>query len=1091
MGITFQRWAGKPTADREPWEPFHENTAVRQRPAGCLSHYFAAVFQVLHSSAGAGKTHALVKHYLRLALKKPEPAAYGRILALTFTNKAAGEMRERIIGYLEGLAACAEPAGALADVRDTLVREERLSPKAVRERAANTLTHILHHWPQLAVSTIDAFTRRVVMPFARDLRLDSELRMTTEEADLRAKAVERLLEEAGNEPALTALLTAIGSDLVENESAWRVDRPLLDLSDQLTKEAAIGHLGKLRDTREEEFVAVQRALRDATRDFRDRLRALGHNALDALTREGITMDDLANGKGGPWSYLNKLAVFDDQLDENRNVAKALEKDVWTSGKASPSAKAAVERMAPLLRRTIQEVGGLRASGELGRHTLRCAVLRDLLPSAALHLLDERLETVKREEAVTFFSDLVKKVAGIVQLEPAPFLYERLGERYRHFLIDEFQDTSLLQWHALLPLITNALSTVDADGDPGSALLVGDAKQAIYRWRNGEARQFIALPGLFGKERMAGGDGHEGILRRAWAPIDPLTENRRSARVIISFNNDLFAALRDTLPEKYRPVYDAPGQLAVKDDEGLVRVQRFAKPEKRSAPDTGEEEQDDPAPLRFTAEAVREALEDGFAPGDIAVLVRSGKQGNAVAAHLVAQGHQVVSPDALTLGADPGVRTAIALLAWTCWPDDVTAAKAVQLLAMLRPADGLAPAHGHPGAQLRAWREARPGIHARAPLNALLHAILRALELVPSRDAFALGLLNEAHAFAQEHGDAIPAFLEHWDRVAMKRSASGTANSDAVQVMTIHKSKGLQFPVVIVPYADMVTTSKRDHLWIDPRQSVPELPAALVTPNAALDELGIPEIQEEKELGTLDVMDLIYVAFSRPVLRLYAGFDGGRKSGPGPEACKVLGLEPGDRTERGVRSPAPAKKTNADDGLCDLDAPMPTGPARIRIRQEAPTNWDPADPDPFRSRGNLLHAILARTHVAGDLEAAVDAEAVAAGLRDEESAAIHQRLAALLARPDIAPFFAPGLRTRTEATLIDAHGHAHRPDRITTDGTVTHVLDIKTGAPSPMHHEQVALYMHLLRDLGEEHVTGHLLYVGDGILVEVDQAGTAT
>ena len=142
-------------------------------------------------------------------------------------------------------------------------------------------------------------------------------------------------------------------------------------------------------------------------------------------------------------------------------------------------------------------------------------------------------------------------------------------------------------------------------------------------------------------------------------------------------------------------------------------------------------------------------------------------------------------------------------------------------------------------------------------------------------------------------------------------------------------------------------------------------------------------------------------------------------------------------------------------------------------------------------GNLLHAILARTHVAGDLEAAVDAEAVAAGLRDEESAAIHQRLAALLARPDIAPFFAPGLRTRTEATLIDAHGHAHRPDRITTDGTVTHVLDIKTGAPSPMHHEQVALYMHLLRDLGEEHVTGHLLYVGDGILVEVDQAGTAT
>ncbi|HRH39672.1 MAG TPA: UvrD-helicase domain-containing protein, partial [Flavobacteriales bacterium] len=184
------------------------------------------MFQVLHSSAGAGKTHALVKHYLKLALATDDEAAYSRILALTFTNKAAGEMRERIMKYLESLAGNGELTVALSDVRDALIEDVGVSSATVRERAGKMLTHILHHWPQFAVSTIDAFTRRVVMPFARDLRLDSELRMTTEEQDYRDMAVDRLLEEAGSDAPLTDLLIAICEDLVESERDWRADKPL-------------------------------------------------------------------------------------------------------------------------------------------------------------------------------------------------------------------------------------------------------------------------------------------------------------------------------------------------------------------------------------------------------------------------------------------------------------------------------------------------------------------------------------------------------------------------------------------------------------------------------------------------------------------------------------------------------------------------------------------------------------------------------------------------------------------------------------------------------------------------------------------------
>ncbi len=1010
---------------------------------------------------------------MKLALATDDPADYTRILALTFTNKAAGEMRERIVSYLEGLSKTGDLSIALQDVHDTLVSGGGISPEKVRERARKALAHILHHWPQFAVSTIDAFTRRVVMPFARDLRLDSELRMTTEEQDYRDMAVDRLLEEAGSDAPLTELLVAICEDLVESERDWRADKPLRALTAQLTKEQAITHLEQLRGLGNASFLNIHQRLRTETSALRDRLRAEGASVLEKIGEAGIRDEDLYFGKTGPISYFRALASFDDWLDEKKNTLKALEKDKWSSDKADPSAQAAVESLAPLFRDTIQGVEDLRATGELRRHAVACAVLRDLLPSAALHLLDDRLDAIKREEGVTFFSDLVKKVASIVQREPAPFLYERLGERYRHFLIDEFQDTSLLQWHALLPLITNALSS------DGSALLVGDAKQAIYRWRNGEARQFTALPRLFGKERMADGEEHEAILEREYRHTAPLAENYRSARAIIRFNNELFDALRGTLPDKYRNVYADLAQRGVQEHEGHVELVCFA-------PDDHEAGQTDaPHAPQFAAGAVNACAADGFMPGDIAVLVRTKAQGRAIAEHLVASGHQVVSPDGLTLQSDVTVRAAIAVLRWIHLPDDVSAAQAVQLLAMIDATTDPLSGPANPAQRMKTWQEASPEIHARKPLLALLHAIIRAIGADPARNAFVLGLVNEALLFIQEHGDSATRFIDHWTRVAARRSVSASGDDRTIRVMTVHASKGLQFPVVIVPYADMDVRGPRDRLWIDARGVAQELPAALVRPGKTLEALGIPELLEETELTQVDQLDLLYVAFTRPEHRLYAGFDGGRKSGAGAAARAILGLAPGDKREYGMRLPAPARKPRKEENTVELAiTEFPHAPVPLAIRSEAPPHWDPSDPDPFRSHGNAMHAVLARVHTLSDLPTAMEMEAGAWGLDAPEKKKLHDKLALLLASPELEPFFGQGLHVRTEATLIDSRGRTHRPDRITNDGKTTRVLDIKTGAPSEEHHDQVAFYVRMLRELGEPHVTGHLLYVRDGRIAEV-------
>lgn len=1034
------------------------------------------MFTVLHSSAGAGKTHALVKHYLLLALRGPDPSAYAHILALTFTNKAAAEMRERVLVYLEALASEATLEGAKADVRDSVIREAGITAEELQHRAGAMLSHMLHHWSQVAISTIDAFTRRVVKPFARDLRLDHELRMTTEEAYYRAKAVDLLLEEAGREPALTQVLATTCEQLLEEERSWRPDRPLLELSAQLTKENALEHLATLREMDSAQFIAMHKHLRERIRSFRDRMQKLGRDACVAIQRAGLTEEDLAYKKNGFIGYLRKLSEFDAWLDPSGNVAKTLSSDKWYSGSATLSTKDAIEGLAPMLRNTLEEVDALRGT-EMREHAIAVAVMRDLMATASLNSIDQRLEELKREEAVSFFSDLTRKVMQVVQDEPAPFLYERLGEKYGHFLIDEFQDTSLMQWHALLPLVVNALST------GGSVLLVGDAKQAIYRWRNGEARQFVELPRIFRKEQLKDGDGFEAALLRAYMPVEPLARNHRSARSIIAFNNEVTERLKQELDEEERKVYHRHEQTMVREEEGYVEVSCY---EKDADAEVG-------APWALMVKAVEECLADGFNLGDIAVLVRTKKQGGTASRHLAERGWGVVSPDGLTLGGNPAACAVVGVLAWLQRPSDENAACAAQSIAtLLAEADAVDPfSKGtKPQEVLRRWRSSHPLISARLPLVSLICRIAEALGHDPATDAFIMGLVNEANAFSKVGGDDLPGFLEHWDRIASSRSIGGTPGSDAIQVMTVHKAKGLQFPVVIIPEAGRTSRGGAgERVWIATDPALKGPPSALVKMAKPLTDLGIAELDEESRLSKLDELDVLYVALTRPEQRLYISVVGTGNDAFPKALREHLSVAPGDTWTAGQREPKPVKDERA--GTPEPPAPfkLTAGSMQrernLNIRMEAPEGWDPADPDPYRSHGRAVHAILARVNTPKDLPEAVEKESANWGLEPASSAAIGVQLAALLENPALAAFFREGLEVHTESTLLNVDGHAVRPDRVVRDGDVYRVLDVKTGAPSETHKAQVKGYAELLRAVEGKPVEGYLLYVGDGSLIPVE------
>ncbi|MCW5899053.1 MAG: UvrD-helicase domain-containing protein [Flavobacteriales bacterium] len=1041
------------------------------------------MFTLLHSGAGAGKTHALVKHYLRHCLSGDDPAAYRHVLALTFTNKAAAEMRARVLRYLKALAAQDTGNKQLEDVMTSLTHAAKCDAVTLARRAEATLGHMLHHWGDVSISTIDAFTRRVVKPFARDLRLDHDLRMTTETDHYLGHAVEQLVAQAGVEPNLTGLLSDACLQLLDDEKGWDPEPPLRELGKQLFREDAIRPLAELGAMDAEAVQRLARRLREQVAGFRKQVQAVGREALELLQKAGVTAEDMAHGTNGIHGWFRKLNLLDVKWDEpGRNTLKPLETGVWHSAKAQPAAKRALETLSGDLTELFHRALELRDAG-YRTFLLRDAVARELVTAYALCALGEQLEKAKLEEGVTFFSDLTRKVAEVVRGEPAPFIHERLGARYRHYLIDEFQDTSLLQWGSLLPLIHEALST------GGSALLVGDAKQAIYRWRNGEVRLFRDLPRVFGRDPADEAEAErEATLKRYYQPTPPLDHNYRSASTIVHFNNTLFARLQEGLPEELRAIYADHGQRVVQQREGYVRLERLPA----DATGDGRER----AMLDHMLRQVQMALDDGFAPGDIAVLVRTGSQGRSVAKHMVAQGHAVISPDGLRLGGDPVINLIIDLLRFLHAGEQALAARVIQGQARLLAASDdlfVEPFAGDagqkdPAARLRRWLISHGSPRLRTTLTALIAQLARAHGISPATDAQMLTLLDEAHQYATRHGQDIGGFLDHWERAGGQRSVAVPAHGRAVQVMTVHKSKGLEFPVVILADSTMGSSPRQaERLWVRPGVSIPELPVALVRDTKPLSEAGLPEIEEEHAMRGLDALNLLYVACTRAVQRLHLlvperGADVLNKG-------VLAHMDEHGRDgvlEIGQRMPP----WEEDDGTqADMlqDAGGLDGMPSLAIRFEAPEEWDPQDPlaaDAQRRHGEVVHAILARIITADDVEAAL-AQAVGRGeLAPSEPDALASQLKEILAAPAMLNWFGAGLQVRNEATLITAEGKALRPDRVVREGDRLRVLDIKTGRRSDRHHEQVREYMRHLGAMGHAGVEGALLYITERELVPV-------
>ena len=1064
-------------------------------------------FEVVRASAGSGKTYRLVSRYLACCLAHDDPRSFRHILALTFTNKAAWEMKERILSDLAKVGSGKASDGFVKELSD----QTSLTPEVLASRARALRATMLHRYGEMAVMTLDSFTNRLVKSFARDLALDQDYRIELDQDRIVDEAVGNLLDRIGapGEEKLTELLKGFARLQVEEEKDSRIRYPLTSYGKEVLKEGMREALQALDELKPEDFSALSRDIRkDVKREERE-LATRAEAALEAVRREGLTKKDVSRGSLISWLEKNRRG---EAVAPTPTLEGMFDEGVFTTQTAPAATVAAVARITPDAEHALEQVKHMVPGTPRGEaHILRKRLLHKVDLVGTLALISEEMEGVQEARNVRTFHALHDRVARVVRHNPVPFLFERLGSRYRHVFVDEFQDTSVTQWQNLIPLVDHVLA------ERNRTLVVGDGKQAIYRWRNGDYRQLLHLPDIVDDEEGAFADAqrtfHEALDDQV------LGSNWRSGRSIVDWNNRFFEALQHRLPAGLKAVYDEQAQDAERDFEGEVRVEAVCDKDKEVR-----EERLHEAVIRRLRHH-RSPAGGGFAWSDMAVLVRTNKQGARIAQHMLDEGITPQTEDSLHVGRHPAALAVVALTRWVVDPNEERHAT-----AWLQCVSALEPDRIHEASVLDTfvqWEEAevdgerrrfrtfkaedmvdalypelRPFERAHGPLVSWIGHVCDVLGVTGRFDAYAEALMELARDVTGTEEGGLRGFMRSWDRVGHARSIVASGGRDAVQVMTVHKAKGLAFPVTLVVTGDNKAREVKGHVPVVLEgTSGTDLPAALLRVSDMKDTALDARAEAELDAALLDQMNIVYVAMTRPIERLDVLAETAKlefdRTEPGSVSQWVLACAEdvtggsfgadGDALSHGT----PDRKAGEESTENASEVDVVT--TRLHLGEQAAqrvvlapghTSQVHADTLDEAALGTLVHDVLGQIRHAGDwpqIRARFEARWT---LSAEDRATVLTWADRVFAHDASAAFFETGATVECEPEWMDDDGPI-RPDRVVQTTTGWHVVDFKTGAENvEKHASQVRRYMDALAALENTAPRGWILYLNPWRLVEV-------
>lgn len=1043
-----------------------------------------SAFTIYNASAGSGKTYTLVKAYISILLQSSNTHKYRQLLAITFTNKAVAEMKSRVLSTLQSfILHSQDPEQPYPKMLEDIAKDLQVNPQEISKRSEEILKNILHNYAAFDIVTIDTLTHRILRTFAKDLGLSGNFEVSLQVKEAYEKAVDALIEKAGTDEDITNTLIDFALEKADDDKSWDISFDLNNIAALLTKEQDREAIEELSTKSLSEFKSLKALLKQKMSALEKEMKQVAAQLLEKVHEEGLERMNFS--RGSFYDHLTKLAADPANMDFKAAWKQNIEEYSFYTKTAKDHVKESIDLLKPLLISafTTTKNGWLT-------YTKFNEFYKKLTPLSVLHLIHQELELIKEEENLLLISDFNKHIYTYLKDQPAAFIYERLGERYSNYFIDEFQDTSIMQWENLIPLIASAIESESQDKVINSLLLVGDPKQAIYRWRGGEAEQFIAL-----SQKKA-------PFSIPDVEVQPLDTNWRSHEEIILFNNNFFSFLAQEFTiESYKEIYATDNNQKTNFRKGGLVSLSFVSGKTN--------EEIEPLYLDSVLHIIKEISQQDIPLENICILTRKNSDGAAIAQYLAEQDIRVVSAESLLLSSAPVVHFVHAFLMGIALPNRPETM--VLVLEYLADRFDLQDPHHF----IASWVHAPTlsmfemlatdynvdfsmHIFNELPLYEGVEYLIRALHLDKEGDAFLMGYLDAVFEFTQKNSSGLSGFIAYFEEKKDSLSVKASARQDAVQIMSIHKSKGLEFPIVIFPYADSkINPSHDEHHWLPTDPSEFGGFEQLMFPHKqGLSDMGAQGIQlydERQGQQQFDAINVLYVALTRAVERLYViSRFRESKSKSKPQYYGQLFEQYLLQNDLWVDEHQTYSWGTSNDFRTPQSSPVivqniPFNSSskedhKVQLITKAAFLWDEKRQDAI-SYGNLIHELMGRIQYRDQREQVID-QAVQEGLITQENAAeVAAVLERIMSHSELKELYAPENTVYNERPILSADGETHIPDRIeiTPSGIMT-IIDYKTGIPQENHEFQLDRYTKVLSTMGYEDPIRKLVYVNTEITV---------
>lgn len=1071
---------------------------------------------VYKASAGSGKTFTLAVEYIKFLIKNP--TEYRNILAVTFTNKATDEMKTRILGQLFGIA---NSLGESDDYLKKIAEETHSEIDEVRQTAQLAIRLLIHNYDYFHVETIDTFFQSVLRNLAKELDLSANLRIELNDTAVEQQAVDQMIEDLDSKSPLFVWLMKYIMDNIDENKGWNVLRSVKEFGKMIFNDDYRRESKSISETLSKKgfITEYRKELTLLKAKAREDLKAVKEQFFNTIGEAGIAAEDLAGGKSrGIHRYFERLT--NDSLDDKDFMPKTVEKhlggaDNWSS-KSNKNRQTIISLAETTLIPLLEKAESLRHEAQFTVCSVD-ATLQNINNLRLLNNIEKRVHEMNIEANRFLLSDTQHLLRLMVDDTDSPFIFEKIGTRLEHIMIDEFQDTSTVQWENFKILLNECMSHCNNGDTEVNNLVVGDIKQSIYRWRSGDWRLLNDINGSFPERNL---------------DIRDLKTNYRSAENIVRFNNAFFKiAVKDEAEAEQKiseteamlikaAYNDVEQEIGKQSGNGLIRMQLLKNADYECRM------------LEELESTIDEIRSKGVPQQKIAILLRSNKYIPLIANYFTEKRPDVtiVSDEAFRLDRSIAINTIVAALRFLHDSDDkITKAclikyyrqnvkqEDIPLFDMLQDMDSM---------------EFLPkdfadniGMLKELPLYDLvekLYAIFL-LDELQNENAYVCAFFDYLSTYINDMSADLAGFLQEWDD-NMHAKKIQTDEADGIQLISIHKSKGLEFDNVIVPFCNWkLEMYHGNYIWCRP-QTLPYSKIPLIPINYSpklANSIYADDYKKEHMQNTIDNLNLLYVAFTRAGKNLFVigkRDDRNSRSALLQSAIEKLPEELHDTTLEGMNDKdddiffeygkfaesnvSEEKKATENVFLQSdrkIDATLETYDIPIVFRQSnkskdfiAQAEGEEQTANSFIKIGNILHQVFSNIQTADDIPQVLDRfeqDGILYG-EDLNREKLQKMLSEYISTNEmVADWFSPHWKLYNECSILTTDKNTgevceRRPDRVMKDGNRVVVVDFKFGKMNDKYIAQVREYMQLLRNMGYSDVKGFLWFVRKGTIKEV-------